>query len=517
MRSSRVLKTASFKLTAAYVLLFGVSVAVLGAIIYFTATAALDREERTRIQSEAQALRAEYNRDGLEELMEEIRARGRSHVAGGFDYTLRNGAGARLYGNIPGFGLTAGWTRLEGPPDGDEPPGQSERLLVYSMQLSPNLWLEVGDDVYKEVLLGKAIMATSGWVLLVVVTLAVLGGLLLSASFLARIDTITRTAEAIIEGDLDRRVPMRGVNDDIDRLAVTLNHMLDRISMLLSALHQVSRHIAHDLRTPLGRLRQGLDEARRNAVTPADYENAIERAIGETDHILQTFAALLRIAQIESGTRRAGFRRVDLSVLAMQIYQSYVPVAEDAGRQLDIDVISDIAVDGDRELLTQLLVNLIENSLRHTQNGARVSISVGKRDGVPVLSVSDNGPGIPEDERKRVQGRFYRLERNRGGEGFGLGLSLVAAVADLHRAELDFVDRTPGVSVELLFAVPNHNPRTAPAGLAEVVKGNVWNVPRPQHAPKFRTFRSRLAAAAASVLGLHRRQAPAADSQEKHT
>ena len=168
-------------------------------------------------------------------------------------------------------------------------------------------------------------MAASGWVLLVVVTLAIAGGVFLSASVLSRIDAITRTAEAIIEGDIGRRVPMRGVDDDIDRLAATLNRMLDQISSLLSALRQVSWHIAHDLRTPLGRLRQRLEEAQRTAVYPADYECAIGRAIGDTDQILQTFAALLRIAQIESGTRRAGFRRIDLSGLVTQMGRAMCP------------------------------------------------------------------------------------------------------------------------------------------------------------------------------------------------
>jgi signal transduction histidine kinase len=510
LRSLRVLKTASFKLAAVYVLLFGTSVALLGAIIYFTATAALDRQERTRLQSEAEALRAEYRRDGFEELMEEIRARARSHVAGGFDYTVLNQSGARVFGNIPRFGLRVGWTRLKGPSDGDQSGGRRERLLVYSMRLSPNLWVEVGDDIDKEVMAGKAIMAESGWVLLVVVTLAIAGGVLLSASFLSRIDAITRTAEAIIEGDIGRRVPLRGVDDDIDRLAATLNRMLDQISSLLSALRQVSWNIAHDLRTPLGRLRQGLDEAQRTAVYPADYECAIERAIGETDQILQTFAALLRIAQIESGTRRAGFRRIDLSALVTQIGHSYVPVAEDAGKQLDISAVPDIAVEGDRELISQLLVNLVENSLRHTQDGAHVSITLERSSGVPLLAVSDDGPGIPEDERKRVLGRFYRLERSKTAEGFGLGLSLVAAVADLHRAKLTFVDRSPGLTVNLLFSVIDTNPAAESAPKTDTptaIRGSQRTATR--GVPEWLRLRI---GAVASFLGLNR-HAPSADDR----
>jgi signal transduction histidine kinase len=294
-------------------------------------------------------------------------------------------------------------------------------------------------------------MATFGWFLLVVVSLAIAGGIVISASVLARIDTITRTAEAIIEGDLERRIPMRGVADDIDRLAATLNRMLDRISLLMGALRQVSRHIAHDLRTPLGRLRQGLEDARERASVTSDYQRAIDKAVAETDGILATFAALLRIAQIESGTRRSAFRSVDLSALALQIGQSYAPVAEDIGKQLKLSVMPDVEVTGDRELLTQLLVNLVENAIRHTEGGELVQIEVlGGRH--PTLIVSDNGPGIPEDERKQIELRSYRSGgRNRIGEN-GLGLSLVAAVTDLHQAELNFSDRKPGLAVRVAFA-----------------------------------------------------------------
>jgi signal transduction histidine kinase len=403
-------------------------------------------------------------------LLGEIHARARAHLAGGFDYGVVTENGARLYGNVPPIKLESGWTRVKGPPDGDEPAGQRERLLVYSTQLQPGLWLQVGDDVGREKEFGRAIMATFAWFLGVVATLAIAGGVVISVSVLTRIDSITRTAEAIIEGDLDRRVPLRGVADDIDRLASTLNRMLDRISLLLRVLRQVSRHIAHDLRTPLGRLRQGLEDARVKAVKASDYERAIEKAVAETDEILATFAALLRIAQIESGTRRAGFQTVDLSALAIQIAESYAPVAENAGKQLEIAVMPEVHVMGDRELLTQLLVNLIENAIRHTQNGSQVCVEIlgGRR---PALIVSDNGPGIPEAERRRIESRAYRAERGPGTDGNGLGLTLVAAVTDLHHAELKFSDRRPGVAICVLFS------QTAPPGTSteSASMRNTWS------------------------------------------
>lgn len=450
MRGSRIFRTASFKLAAAYAIMFSASVAVLAVVVYFTATAALDHQERTRLQAEAQALRTEYNRAGLHKTLDEIRARTRAHLAGGLDYAVVSEGGTHIYGDIPSTRPQIGWARLKGPPDGDEPPGQRERLLVYSTELNPALWLQVGDDVGREKIFGRAIMDTFAWFLLVVVTLAIAGGIVISVSVLGRIDAITRTAEAIIEGDLDRRVPLRGVADDIDRLASTVNRMLDRISLLLRVFHQVSRHIAHDLRTPLGRLRQSLEDARRTAVSPQEFEQAIGKAVTETDEILATFAALLRISQIESGTRRAGFQGVDLSALVLQLTDSYAPVAEDAGKQLKVSVTPDVKVAGDRELLTQLLVNLIENAIRHSLNGSQVIVEIlgGPR---PALIVSDDGPGIPEAERKRIESRSYRAERVSGVEGSGLGLALVAAVADLHDAELKFSDRKPGVAVHIFF------------------------------------------------------------------
>ena len=476
MRSSRIFRTASFKLAAAYAIMFSASVAVLATMVYLMATATLDHQERTRLQSEAQALRAEYTRGGLQSMLDEIRARTRAHLVGGLDYgVVVAQSGARLLGNIPAVKPQGGWTRIEGPPDGDEPPGERERLLVYSTELKPGLWLQVGDDVGREKVFGRAIMATFGWFLLVVVSLAIAGGVVISASVLARIDSITRTAEAIIEGDIERRVPMRGVADDIDRLAATLNRMLDQISVLLTALRQVSRHIAHDLRTPLGRLRQGLDDARTGARNSSDYQRAIDRAVAETDGILATFAALLRIAQIDSGTRRVGFQPVDLSALALQIAQSYVPVAEDAGKELTMSIMPDVEVGGDRELLAQLLVNLIENGIRHTGTGARIQLEVlgGRR---PALVVSDNGSGMPESERKRIESRSYRAERSGNAEGSGLGLSLVAAVTDLHRAELNFSDCRPGLAVRVAFT----EQRRPEAGESPSVRPAEWQMPQPR-------------------------------------
>jgi signal transduction histidine kinase len=447
----RFLKTASFKLAAFYAVLFGASVVALAAVVYINATRTLNLQERNRIQAEAYTLRDEYNQGGINALMSGIRDRQRGHIAGGLDYTVYRSDGSRLYGNLPRIPFRSGWKKTYGPPDGDEPRGQQERLLVFRLPLARGLWLMVGDDVGHIQEFGDIIMQMFGWGLILTLTLAVGGGIALSLTFLRRIDSITRTAEAIIGGDIGQRIPLRGANDDIDRLAATLNHMLDRISALVESVRHVSSDIAHDLRTPLSRLRQTLEDGRR-AHSAAEYERATERAIGEIDSILETFSALLRIAQIEAGTRRAGFQDVDFSGLLESLAQAFAPVAEDAGQTIVTNVTPGLRISGDRELLTQMVVNLVENAIRHTQPGTSISIAAYQDANGPVLSVADNGVGVPAQDQKRIFERFYRLERSRTTAGSGLGLSLVAAIASLHAANITASDNKPGLRIELRFA-----------------------------------------------------------------
>jgi signal transduction histidine kinase len=265
---------------------------------------------------------------------------------------------------------------------------------------------------------------------------------------LRRIEAIAATCEPILAGDLGRRLPTRGIGDEFDRVAALFNAMLDRIEHLMAGLRQVSSDIAHDLRTPLTRLRQNLDAARRRSKDAASYEAAIDRAIAETDTILDTFAALLRIAQIEAGTRRAGFVPVDLSALLATVLEVYKPAAEEKGQQLEGSVPNGVAVTGDRELLTQMLANLVENAIRHSPPGAGIDVTLSTECGGEVeMVVADNGPGIPAEAREKVFQRFVRLETSRTTPGSGLGLSLVAAVADLHGIAVRLQDNRPGTRV----------------------------------------------------------------------
>ncbi|MFI4949827.1 MAG: sensor histidine kinase [Caulobacterales bacterium] len=264
-----------------------------------------------------------------------------------------------------------------------------------------------------------------------------------------RLAAISGTAEAIIDGDLTRRVPVRGAQDDLDRLALTFNRMLDRIENLMESLKQVSSDVAHDLRTPLTRLRQRL-EAGLSA--PQETSQALEGALGDLDSILETFAALLRIAQIEGGARRAAFRPCDLSAIAATVVEAFAPSAEDERQALTLDAASPVQVEGDPELLTQMLVNLVENALRHAGPGARIVVAASQAgEASRTLTVTDNGPGIPEIERRRVLERFYRLERSRTTAGSGLGLAMAAAVARLHGGRIDLLDAGPGLRAQVSF------------------------------------------------------------------
>ena len=326
--------------------------------------------------------------------------------------------------------------------------GREESVRLYSVALPDGYKLLVGDDDERIEALDGAVLRGFGLAFLGVVILGVAGGYALSGEVNRRIAAISGTAEAIIDGDLSRRVPVRGSEDDLDRLALTINRMLDRISGLMDSLKQVSNDIAHDMRTPLTRLRQKLEAGLENPGQGA----ALEGVLSDLDSILDTFAALLRIAQIEGGARRAGFRPCDLAAVAQTVTEAFAPSAEDQRQSLTLAVEASARVDGDGELLTRdHLVNLVENGLRHAGADARITVTVGKAGRAPVLSVTDDGPGVPEAERERLFDRFYRLERSRSTPGSGLGLALVAAVAKLHGAEVTLASRDPGLEVRVSF------------------------------------------------------------------
>lgn len=452
MQIASVLKSASFRLSAAYAILFSVSVGVLAAVIYWVATTELDHQLRTRVQAESSALRSEFIAGGKRGLLQAINQRQRGRLVGGLDYGLFDSAGGRVFGTTPAVRCTRGLSTINGPPDGDEPNGQMEQLLVSVTPLPQGFCLIVGDDIGKVHRMGALILKSFGWVFALSLSLAIGGGIFLSSQVWQRIETIIGTAEEIIQGNMARRIPRRSVPDDLDRLAATLNRMLDRITNLMEGIRHVSNDVAHDLRTPLGRLRHQLEEARERALTPEEYRKTIDDAVAEVDEILATFSAILRIAQIESGTRRAAFEKVCLTDLVDDVCELYLPSFEDQGKSLIVRSQRDLIIRGDRDLIAQSIANLLENAIRHTPQGTTVVVTAEQDDVSVDLVVADNGSGVPAGEHPRILERFYRVDNSRNVSGNGLGLSIVAAVAELHGADLSVRDNHPGLCVELKFS-----------------------------------------------------------------
>jgi signal transduction histidine kinase len=312
-------------------------------------------------------------------------------------------------------------------------------------------YLFVGISDYQLNEVREVILRTSLLGLGVTVVLAIAGGLAMSYGVLRRVEAVSRASRAIMAGDLAQRMTLHGTDDEFDHLSSSLNAMLDRIQDLMLGLQQVSSDIAHDLRTPLTRLRQRLELARRREGTVEGLHVAVDGAINNVDAILETFGALLRIAQIEAGTRRSGFQPVSLSALLSRLIEAYQPVAEERAQKLDAQIAPDLWVVGDRDLLMQMFANLIDNALVHSAVGADLSVeAVSEARGIQVM-VRDNGPGIPPQYRQAVLQRFYRLDRSRSTPGSGLGLSLVSAVAGLHDATLALEDNEPGLRCLLVF------------------------------------------------------------------
>jgi signal transduction histidine kinase len=349
-----------------------------------------------------------------------------------------------------------GWREAPGDDDeneDDDATGEHSNPVLFALgrKLPSGEYLTIATDASRIDEAQEAITDSFAWATAATLLLALAGGVGLSQGFLRRVDEINRATRAIMGGDLADRIRITGSGDELDQLGRNLNEMLDRLQGLMDGLKQVSNDIAHDLRTPLSRLKQRLEAVRSEANSVQEYKEAVGQAVQDADMALSTFGALLRIAQIESGSRRANFADLDLSSLLANLAITYSAVAEDMGKTLVSSIDPDIHVRGDRELLTQLLVNLIENALRHTPNGAKVSLSLAHRDQGPFAEVGDNGPGIPENERRNVFRRFYRLERSRSTPGSGLGLASVAAIADLHTARIELVDNEPGLKVALQF------------------------------------------------------------------
>jgi signal transduction histidine kinase len=307
----------------------------------------------------------------------------------------------------------------------------------------------VARDTYPQDQVADLMERTFGVGVLATLAAALVTGAIVSRRLRRRMDEIGRTSREIMAGDLSRRIPV-GVDDrDFDGLAVGLNEMLARIEELMDGVREVTDNIAHDMRTPLTRLRQHLEKVRAAGLTLDEFRNAVDIALLETDGLLETFGALLRIAQIEARMPGAGLTPIDLSALCASMADTYGPVAEAEETELVAAIVPGLSVAGDRQLLMQLLVNLIENALQHNRPGTEIRLLLWTEGRSAALAVTDDGVGIPAGERENVLRRFYRLDAARSSQGSGLGLSLVAAIAKYHGATLELEDNGPGLKVQM--------------------------------------------------------------------
>jgi len=444
------LRSATSRLVAVHLALVALSTALVLAFVYYSTKSLIEGEVRQVVEAEIRGLADEYADGGVAGLASAIDRR--LAGAGGRDsvYLLTDATGKRIAGNLaewpPALPAGAGWIVLDlYRIDHDRP----AVVAAASFRLKGGERLLVGRDAQARVAFDQTLFRALGWGLGVSALLGLLSGWLLARFVHRRIGDVASTAEEIMLGAMERRVPVRGSGDEFDRLAGTLNHMLDRIEALVGDLRMVTDSVAHDLRSPLTRLRAHLDASLDVGLNANERQELIERAVGEADGVLRAFAALLEIARAEAGVGRDQFEAVDLGRLAADVIDLYTPAAEEKGIALTLQGVG-VEITGHPQLLANAVANLVENAIRHAPPDSVVSLDLGGRP-KPSISVADHGPGVPPEDRGRILQRFVRLDDSRGRPGAGLGLSLVSAVARMHDAVLELDDNSPGLRATLVF------------------------------------------------------------------
>jgi signal transduction histidine kinase len=445
---ARLWRSTSFRLTVGYAGLFIVSSLLLVGFIYVATAGFMNSQINQVIVADTEGLRERFRDDGLPGLIGGIRERVAGDPASTAIYLLASPTLQPLAGNLSAWPtsieLNGSW--YEGA---FEHNGRASIVRFHDVLLPGRLRLLVGRDVRDRVEVQSLIFNALMWAIGLTTVLAIAGGLIFRRTLDRRIEVINATAGAIVKGDLSQRIPTAGTGDEFDQLSATLNRMLDQIEQLMDGVSEVSNAIAHDLRTPLARLRNSLEEMTAGRLERAAWPAAIERAIAELDGLLDTFNALLRIAEVESGARRSAFDVVALDPLLRDAADLYAALAEERDLTISIAVDPAAKVLGDRHLLSQAIANLLDNAIKHSHAGGRIDLSARPADNGIEIVVADNGPGIPDVERANVTRRYYRLERSRGTPGSGLGLSLVAAVVKLHGGTLALDDNRPGLRVTM--------------------------------------------------------------------
>ena len=488
----KLFRTTVFKLSLVYLVIFALGASAVIGWVAWSVRHLVDQQIGVAIKAEINGLSEQYAQGGISRLVFIVDRR-----------TRQPNASLYLVTNFQGLAITGNVAAL--PPNVLDKPGVRETLYqrhgeatMHRMAMARIFVLpggfrllvgrDLGDRETLYQVMGRALLTSLFWLIVI----GMLGGLFVARRVLQRVDAMNDSARTIMLGNLEGRLPINGSNDELDRLAQNLNAMIARINDLMVGMRDVSDNIAHDLKTPLTRLRSHAERTLATAKSTGEYQGALEKVIEESDHLIKIFNALLMIARVETGTEREGLKPFDAGEIAHDLAEMYEPVADDAGFDLAVDAGKNLVVHGSRELVGQVVANLLDNAIKYGvpakataaqeprkspamagagipeepslplvdgQAGAnrpRLAISVQRRGSDIEISVADNGPGIPEADRERVLDRFVRLEWSRSKPGSGLGLSLAAAVARLHNGQLKLEDNHPGLRVTLVLPTDNN-------------------------------------------------------------
>ena len=453
-------KSSAVRITLVYAGLFGLSVSIILGFVYWSTIIYKTNQTDQDINAEIETLSAVYKTKGypgllfmLSERVEQLRP-GDSSL-----YLLTDDQFQPLVGNMPGWPRMAfdsgGWLdfRLD---DLREVDGgrYAARARTFVVENRFNLLVGQGmkDLATLKALVGRALV----WGLALTLILGLIGGLMMRQTLRSRLGAINQTSRKIMQGDLRKRIDTRGSGDEFDELAINLNSMLDQIENGVEGVRRVSDNIAHDLKTPLARLKNRVEELKFKVAGQTDEEAAVDQIIHEADGLLATFNALLRIARIEYSEQRKSFSHIDINSILVDLEELYEPLAEDKGQTLSLEIKQPIQLMADRDMLFQAFANLFDNAIKYTPSGGQILVrSFESSEGQWSIEITDNGPGIPKSEHEKVVQRFYRLDQSRNSPGSGLGLALVFAVLKLHQLELVLGDNNPGLKVRISKSMAN--------------------------------------------------------------
>src|SRR5215469_13187647 len=457
----RVVFATPFRLFAIYISLFCAAVAAAFIYVNVSMQGYLSEEAQASVRADFEALATRYRDGGLPSLISTISEHSAS--ASGMLYLLTDSEGRRLAGNLDT--VAANLWNTQGAAQfayrrRDAGKVSERQALGFVARLPDDLHLIVARDIESQEALKRVLRSAFmlGYALIIVIGTA--GGIIVSRSILSRVDAASNTARAIMQGNLAKRIPVTGRNDEFERLSKNLNAMLDRIQDLMTGLKDVSDNIAHDLKTPLHRLRTRAERALQSSRSPENLAEALGSVIEEADAMIQTFDALLSIARLEAGSRSETFGPLNICALIRDVADLYEPAAEERGLSLKVSCMGDVMIAGEKQLIGQALANLFDNAIKYaaplagtaaTDGEPPLTIDVSLEDKGSTIDiiVADRGPGIPKNDRERVLQRFVRLQPSRSIQGSGLGLSLVAAVARLHGGVVSLEDNEPGLKVRL--------------------------------------------------------------------